>query len=286
MLAVPIGRTTPDVLRLVSDPRDCEWPHGRMIWPVPLHTEPKTGFQEALLREGGFGSQDVLGIRLYQGCLEPGPPPPRALLPLLDFNQIIAALRDVGPDLRGVVIGNQAYELSYRHHHGNWDGDWKGNLNDCREFMLRVGGLLRELGIQPIFSYMDWELLQDAYKGDGLLLETLKQLDAINYVHTGHAIVPGAFVADDPRFEDQLRWQSREEGRGWRLWRPGDDLPTIRDYLSRGCFWSAVGGPEGVLAGNIALMYEFGFSGFVVETPRLGLVGEIMEGAVLLKPSS
>ena len=280
MLAVPMGRTTPDVLRLVSDPWDCEWPHGRMIWPVAQHTEAKVGVQETLLREGGFGANDVLGIRLYQGCLQPGPVPPRDMLPVPDFRQVAEVLREVGPGLRGVVVGNQGYELSYRHHYGNWDGNWKGNLGDCREFMLRAGGLLREMGIQPFFALMDWELLQDAYRGDGILLETLEELDAINYVHNGHTLVPGAYVLDDPRFGDQMRWQSREEGRGWRLWKPGEDLTVMRDYLLRGRFWSGVGGPEGVLAGNLTVMYEFGFSGFVVDTPRLGLVGEIMEQAV------
>ena len=288
MVAIPIGRMPPDVRLAVESPVDLlgRWPYGRLVLPTKQHTEPVRSSQKKLFldahRNGNLHANDILGIRLYQGCLEPGPPPPRNMLPLEDFNETVAALKDIGSSVYGVNIGNQGYELSYRHFYDNWDGNWKGNLGDCREFMLRVGDILHGFGARLVFSFMDWELLQDAYKGDGILLETLKELDAVNYTCSGHSIVPGTFVdKEDARFTEQMNWQSREMERGWSGWKPGDDLHVVRDYLMSGEFWSGVGGANGVMAGNMAVMYEFGYSGFVVDVPKgdLTLVHSMVEAA-------
>ena len=293
MVSIPMGRMAPEVRRITTGHPSSwrEWQYGRLIWMTKHDDEPPTGLQVALLREPlesegtpKLMPQDVLGIRLYQGCLEPGPPPPRRMLPRADYDETMALLAAIGPPLRGVVVGNQGYELSYRHFHGNWDGDWKGNLADCREFMLRAGGLLREMGIQPFFALMDWDILQDAYRGNGMLLDTLNDLDAINYIACGYACTPGAWVKPHERqCGDQMRWQSREMGRGWRMNESGEELPVLRDYLHRGRFWSGLSGPKGILAGNIAVMYEFGFSGFAtgVAGGSLAPVHEIMESAAL-----
>jgi hypothetical protein len=200
-----------------------------------------------------------------------------------DYDETWGLVTELGPKLRGVLVGNQQgnSELSFRHQYGTWSGDAAGNCRAVAKFVLELGGRLREAGVQPFFGVINWDLIQDAYLGGEVVLRALNKVGAINICFCGYGLAPGAFIKphkDHP--QDCRRWLCELEGRGWRD--PADDeaFPTMSQYLRRGQFWSGLCGTEGVRAGNLTILSQFGFQGYatkVDEPARDDLVREFGE---------
>lgn len=213
--------------------------------------------------------KDILTVKLHYDVTHPDHLVPSGMERLPDYEDTMALLNEVGPRLRGVLIGNQAgMELSYRHMYGAWRGNAIANVAAVAEYILSVGGMLRDMGIRPWFAAMDWDILQDAYKGDGRMLRALDSVGATNYVACGYASVPGAYIKHPfPYKGDHLRWQSALLGQGWRLPEEGQEFPLLRDYLREGNFWCGLCGPEGIRAGNMELLSAYGYKGFITRIP-------------------
>ena len=271
-----------------------EWPAGRLLlFPLTLPGGYKPLQQARLLREmmekdadlppgsRRIEPSDVLCVRLHEDCLTH----PRAWgsdrLP--DYNATWSFLREFGSRFRGVLVGQQlGVELSYRHCWGTWRGNAAGNVTAIAGFVREVGNDLREIGVTPWFSPMDWDVAQDAHEGDLRMLTALNEVGATAYIACGYTLVPGAYVKPEPvlMIGDQLRAQCKWTGLGWRLPELGEDLPVMRDYLQRGNFWSGLCGRAGLNNGNIQRLTAYGFKGFATKfeeferAPMLAGLGE------------
>lgn len=240
-----------------------EWPDGKLIWLTPHDRDPFPGEQRGILEAGAdkLGPKDVIGIRLFHGCLLPGPEPPLKEKRLSDYDDTIALIRELSPVGVGWLLGQQGHELSYRHHFGNWNGDAGKNLRHISEFMKKGADLLYGLGATHIyFATMDWDLLQDAYRGGRVVLRALNETKATNYCACGYTMVPGTYTKPHVLHKgQQLRWQYKRLDLD-----PAKkaELPTIEDYLHEGKFWTGLCGKPGIEAGNIQRLSEYGFSGF------------------------
>jgi hypothetical protein len=250
----------------------CEWPCGRfLLLPLALPREHKDDLY--IQRRVLYGvtdcltEKDILSLALFQN--KSRQPYGQAWFePLPDYEDTLALIKEIGPGLRGVAIGQQGVELSYRYLYHAWDGDAIGNICACTDFVKRVGGMLRDMGVKPVFLPMDWDVLQDWRFGGGRLLDVLNDLEAPAYVACGYTLVPGAFVKEaffeSPRGE-QLRALSQWSGKGWRDPAPDEDFPDFRAYLQAGQFWSGLCGIDGIRAGNIEKLTAFGFKGFATK---------------------
>ncbi len=213
--------------------------------------------------------KDILSLRLHYDVTFPGREIGTGADRLPDYKDTLELIKRIGPRLRGVLIGNQAgTELSYRHMWGAWRGNAIGNVTAVADYILRVGEMLRDMDVTPWFATMDWDILQDAYKGGGKILEALEEVGATNYVACGYASVPGAYIKPIfPHAGDHMRWQSALSARGWTLPEDGEDFPVLRDYLRAGNFWCGLCGPEGIRAGNIETLTAYGYKGFITRIP-------------------
>lgn len=251
----------------------CEWPAGRvLLMPLALAPghEDEIGMQRKLVSSivDCLGEKDILALSLFRNKARQ-PYGQSWLEPLPDFDDVLALIREVGPGLRGVMIGQQGgVELSYRYLYHAWNGDAVGNICACSDFVKKVGGMLRNMGVTPFFAPMDWDILQDAYLCDGRMLKALHEVGATAWVACGYTLVSGAFVKEGdfecPRGE-HLRAQSQWAGRGWRDPEPDEDFPVLRDYLQAGPFWSGLCGIDGIRGRNIETLGAYGFSGFATK---------------------
>lgn len=261
----------------------CQWEGGRLfLLPAELGADADRhwGLQREVLTarsrltgrpaQDELGPKDVLALRLYYDSLAAGHHLKHGFEPLPDYEQTMELIRDVGPRVRGILIGNQGLcELSYRNMHGSWHAPNKharANIAACADFVRRVGTLVREAGATPFFAAMDWDILQDCYIAGGELREALNDVDAINFVACGYAMIPGAFIKSDlPEREEHLNAQ-RILARGTEEEAPGgDDFPVLRDYLRGGNFWSGLCRAKGIRAGNIEKLSAYGFKGFATK---------------------
>jgi hypothetical protein len=251
------------IKRKVTHAPECypwvKWPAGRLLLaPVSQKPAYETGSMSECIRKvaDDLGPNDILAVRLYDDVLETAR---KSMDRLPDYDESIALIRDIGPHIGGVMVGNQlGLELSYRHFYNSWRGDAIGNISDISEFIRRVGGMLRDMGVTPWFAAMDWDALQDAYHAHRMMLAALTEVGAVNWIACGYTMVPGAYVKKDKALEGhqigaQLRWSRRNKP---------DDLPVIREYLQAGNFWSGLCGIDGIRGGNIELLESYGFKGF------------------------
>ena len=220
--------------------------------------------------------KDILTVQLHYDMTHPDHMMATGMERLPDYDDTMGLVRDIGPGLRGVLVGNQGgTELSYRHMYGAWRGNAVGNCTAVAEYILSVGGMLRDMGVTPWFAAMDWDILQDAYKGDRRILKALNSVGGTNYVACGYGSVPGAYIKPNlPYIGDQLRWQSALLGNAWRIPKDGEEFPVLRDYLQAGNFWCGLCGPAGIRAGNIETLSAYGYKGFITgivpdEVPKL-----------------
>lgn len=257
------------------------WDGGRLLLQVsslPVDYLAQPGLQANLLRgalqrEATFPEPefrclrltDVVAVQLYKDCLTH--PRPRGATPLPDYEETLVAMYEMGPHIGGFMVGNQlGLELSYRHCYGSWRGDAVANCTAIAEFVREVGNLIHNLGTTPFFSIMNWDIIQDAYKGGRRILAALNEVEATNYIACGYAMVPGAYIKPGlDETGDHLRWQSELLGRGWRLPDEGEDFPVLQDYLGSGYFWSGLCGLTGIMAGNMQILGDYGFRGFATK---------------------
>jgi hypothetical protein len=172
----------------------------------------------------------------------------------------MALLREIGPGIRGIMVGNdQGVELSHRYLYYGWQGDARGNIMACANYVENVGGMLRDMGVAPFFAPMDLDILQDCYLCGGRLKDALESVGATAYVACGYTMVSGAYSKVDPQLTGEVM-------EAQRLWSGRDDhFPELRDYLQAGPFWSGLCGMDGIRAGNVEKLGAYGFSGFATK---------------------
>jgi len=239
-----------------------DWPAGRLLLaPISRAPDYATGTMPERIRKvaDNIGPDDVLAVCLYEDMLESHR---KDLNQLPDYDESIALIRDIGPHIGGIMVGNQlGLELSYRHFYDSWRGDAIGNISDIAQFIRRVGGMLRDMGVMPWFAAMDWDVLQDAYHAHRMMLNALNEVEAANFVACGYTMVPKAYVKPGPLMEGhqigaQLRWSRRSNA---------DDFPVLREYIQDGNFWSGLCGITGIQAGNIEILGGHGFKNFATK---------------------
>jgi len=208
---------------------------------------------------------DVLCLLLYEDNLIH--PIPRGMARRVDYEETLALIRELGSTVGGIMVGNQlGTEISYRHMHGTWRGDAVANCTAIAEFVREVGHTLRDAGAKPVFGVMNWDIIQDAYKGDQRILAALNEVEATNYIACGYAMVPGAYIKPGlDEFGDHLRWQSELTGGGWSLPYIGEDFNVLGHYLHAGRFWSGLCGLTGIRSGNLQVLSDYGFKGFATK---------------------
>lgn len=168
------------------------------------------------------------------------------------YEENLAVLRQIAPEVKAVLIGNAGPELCGKH---IW---WQDKTRSRRvssqhmtEFAKRAGGLVREAEGRPAFGTMDADLLCDAYHCDGLLRETMMDLNAIQIVFCGHKIV----------LDNMPDWYQEQFSVGW----PAVRQPMLRHYLNGLQVWGGVGGLAGLKKGTERLMKRAGFTAGVLE---------------------
>jgi hypothetical protein len=136
------------------------------------------------------------------------------------------------------------------------------------EFTRGVGEMLRDLGAKPFFSVMDWDIIQDAYIGGGIVLDALNAVGAVNYCGCARAMLPGASFETSDLMGRQQKWIWHHMGsqRGeWGNPPSWTRFDTLELYFRSGHFWSSPGRcwpvadmAEGFLS-NIHLLASYGF---------------------------
>jgi hypothetical protein len=255
-----------------------EWPTGRLLlMPLtlgsrhPVEPSMQTRALTQLVRDN-LSKGDVLSMALYHEAMQTG-----TLQELPDYAETVAIMRDVAPRLGGVMIGQEGgVELSFRYRYPHWTRDDPagavGNCLDCAEFIRRVGSLVRECGGTPWFAPMDWDLLQDCYKGGGRIRDALAEVGAVCWTACAFSLVPGAHVKAHPTLVgEQLATHRRWAGR------PDGDLPDFRDYLQSGHFWAGLGGIDGIRGGNIEALSGYGFEGFCTKMQEQWIIDALEE---------
>ena len=239
-----------------------EWPGGRLLLAALNPMEGITQCEQFTpLVIGNLSKDDVLCLQLFEeakdvdGVVERG-----------DYNDVLALIDDVGPRVGGILIGQElGVELSFRYKFEHWMKPdphiAADNMNMCADFIRRVGDLLRPRGATPFFAPMDWEILQDAYKANGIMRNALASVGATAFVACAYTLVPGCYVKPDPlmkkeHMQIQRKWSKRH-----------DDYPVLKAYLRSGNFWAGLGGIDGIRGGNIEKLSEYGFKGFATKLP-------------------
>jgi hypothetical protein len=249
---------------------DWELGDGRLMMATATLSDEQAhipGFQVERLKNvlTSLTERDILTVRLYEDVLLH--PRKSGIEKLPDFDETFALIRDIGPSLRGVMVGNQlTCEVSYRHAWGSWRSHAQGNCRAVTEFIRGVGEMFREIGVAPVFGAMDWEVIQDAYHAHRVIRQALIDVDAVNYVACLYTCVPGAWVKPyDFLNGDQLRYLSQLSGRGFRLAEPHEEFPVLREYLEGGPFWAGLGGIDGVRRGNVETLTAYGVKAFATK---------------------
>ena len=238
------------------------WPAGRLIL-LPLHLAPGHEDDPEVQRKvlyamaGDLTDKDVVSLRLFRDK-------PRMVYgeswvePLPDFENTIAMLREIGPGLRGIMVGNQlGVELSHRYLYHGWRGDARGNIMACSNYVENVGGMLREMDVTPFFAPMDFDILQDCHLADWRLHAALNRVGATAYVACGYTMIAGAFVKVHPELVG-------EPMRAHEEWSEGD-CSRLGQYLRSGSFWSGLCGIDGIRGGTVETLTGAGFSGFATK---------------------
>ena len=247
-----------------NTPRWPEWPAGRLVL-LPCHLAPghenDPQHQRRLLyaMAGDLMPNDVVALRLFEDM-------PRMdygeswAETLPDFENTLALLREIGPNIRGVMVGNQSgVEVSHRYLYNGWRGDARGNIMACANYVENVGGMLRDLGVAPFFAPMDLDILQDCYLCDWKLHAALNRVQATSYVACAYTMIPGAYSKVDPQITGEVMEAHHQFA--------GGDFGPLREYLGSGQFWSGLCGRDGIAAGNVEILSSWGFSGFATKLP-------------------
>ena len=143
-----------------------------------------------------LGPTDIVHWPLYEG----GPAPKdrrfgtRGKLPKYEEN--LAKLREVGPGLRGVMVGNCGCELAAHHWipRGYSEEERLAWRNACLKFVLdfihETGDLLCGMGVQPVWAPMDREVLMDPYYWGGKMAQAIESYGGWQIVFQEGAFFP------------------------------------------------------------------------------------------------
>jgi hypothetical protein len=247
---------------IYSTPRWTQWPAGRLIH-LPIHLAPGHEDDPCHQRKvlyamaGDLTDKDVVALALFRDKTFMGYGK-SWVEPLPDFENTMALLREIGPSIRGVIVGNQdGVEVSYRYLYHGWQGDAIGNILACSDYVKNVGGMLRDMGVTPFFSPMDFDILQDCYLAEWRMKRALDEVGATAVVSCGYTMIPGAFVKECPIITGEVMQAHLE-------WSEGD-CSGLGEYLRSGSFWSGLCGRDGIRGGNVETLTAAGFSGFATK---------------------
>lgn len=218
---------------------------GRVLTPVQDGAEALPLSPDQYLQAVGDefqpGPQDVVWVPLYTGAVDhPSNWPPEKLS---DYDRHVEFLRDLAPQVQGILTGNHGPELSYKHQ--GWHE--QDNVRRMCSFVEATAPLIAEAGARPVYGTIDWDLLHDVYSG-GKLGQVIRQYGGLQICFTGFTLIKDARMIPGVK---HFAGAQREEVE--RLGEAG-----LREYLVQYEVWSGVCGVEG-LPINAPLLAGLGF---------------------------
>lgn len=244
-----------------------DWPAGRLLLsPIAPDGDVPAREKFTPFVIENLSKNDVLSLSLFYDAKDTWD-----LQELPSYADTLDLIAEIGPRVGGIMIGQElGVELSFRYRFDHWLGSDPRpgycNMEMCADFIKRVGGLLRDRGAVPFFAPMDWEILQDVYRGRGMMRDALNSVGGTAYVACAYTIVPDCFIKNHPiligeHLQVQRRWSKQS-----------DNFPKLRAYLKSGSFWAGLGGIDGIRGGNIEKLSDYGFSGFSTKMPTQEII--------------
>jgi len=192
---------------------------------------------------------DVVYAPMYEGTTAVAGPWPPA--PTLGYDHNLEVLRDVGPQVRAVLVGNRQFEAGCIQdiERGGGDNDERRATSSMRicQFVEEAAGMARSVSSRLGLGFVDFQIILDCYWAPGQPLRAkLIEHDVLVFVFLGfklwpkmaplhmhdHAelILPKAML-DEPPYPAMTKWLE-----GLEAWSGVDYLDGLRKGNPQRCF--------------------------------------------------
>ncbi|MDD3494114.1 MAG: hypothetical protein PHZ19_11530 [Candidatus Thermoplasmatota archaeon] len=224
-------------------PRILLGPYADADWMAPGAWLARLGGRERFVES--CGPNDVVWVPLHRSLTD---------MPcwsweydkLDDFDEHAAVIREIAPNVRGVMVGNMGPEFAA--HRGSGD---EFVLQEGGDFLMRAAELVLDAGGVPFVGTVDWTLLMDCAAG-GPLQRIIKNVGAVQVCYCGFCLDRAAYWDRGNRFwGGQVAWQLERYGAA--------PAPEVVAYIEATEWWADVNGLAGLEAGNDRALQGMGF---------------------------